>query len=193
MALFNKNGTPYRKLAAKDFARFFAIVVTLDNFGSLGIHPEDVLALSSRVGRPWVIAIDDLEAFTDAFVYFGYGPADFIRFLSERTASKTRYGTDDELAIGALFLRHGTIELFNEDSIVTLKDSADLFDELYLLKHGAAQSLSETNRLYIRELSPLERSRSVANVRRAVRKRVGRNEHCPCGSRNLFKDCWGKP
>ena len=111
--------------------------------------------------------------------------------------------TVDELEIAGFFIKHGGLHWIieaNADRLFLTPDYSDVFDQIYKAQQGGEQVVYEPTEPFLGDMremlaeiieEDLEDHRPEnAQVRK--KRKIGRNEPCPCGSGKKYKRCCGR-
>lgn len=149
------------------------LVLTLNQFGGLAVNTSLILEKDADEPYPWVCNWHDFGNIIEILEYLHKGTQDFIDYLVWRIENHVKVLSSDELDV---------IERYFLDSQLkkSIKDSAALFhpngssliDKIYFEKHGI----------------PYEHP-GIKNTGMRKKKKIGRNDPCPCGSGKKFKKC----
>ncbi|MFY9820881.1 MAG: SEC-C domain-containing protein [Thermoanaerobaculia bacterium] len=171
----------------------YCICVTADSFGVLASNLTLLLEKKDEDSYPWAVSLPDLETALDGFKQLGKTFYDFCRFLSERSTLHGKVFGSDELEFVGTFLRFGGFGQILEHKLDHNRldtNMSDIFDELYMKKHGLGPGPVEGWTLSVRspESDRVIMGEYLAELKSSLAK-LGRNEPCPCGSGKKFKTC----
>ncbi len=146
------------------------IVLTLNQFGSLAVNTSRLLEKDDDHPYPWACNWHDFENIIVILQYLEKKPNDFVDYVVWRMKIHENILPSDELDV---------IEGYFMDSQVKEKSGAiyfppngpSLIDKIYFEKHGI----------------PYEYPAVQSTVRK--KRKIERNETCPCGSGKKFKKC----
>lgn len=150
--------------------KILPIVLTLNQFGGLAVNTSLILEKEDSQPYPWVCNWHDFENIIEILRYLNKEPDDFIDYIIWRIENHPNVLSSDELDV---------IEGYFVDSQVKEENGAiyfppsgpSLIDKIYFEKHGIPYEYpTETSTVY-------------------KKKKIGRNEPCPCGSGKKFKKC----
>jgi hypothetical protein len=147
-------------------------VFTLNQFGGIAINTSMILKPEYNQPYPWVCNLHDLENIGEIIDYLKKRPEDFIDYIQWRIKYHDKLMSSDELDILESFLFDKDIRIVKQDKLLFLPTGPDLIDKIYFEKHGIPFSYSPINSMNI-----------------IKKKKIGRNEPCPCGSGKKFKKC----
>lgn len=140
VTLYDAHGTLAFELIPERVSQCFCVCVTRDDFGSLATDLSLLLEKNAKEPFPWVPNILDLEALADAWEFLGWGAAELVRYLLQRTPLHGRTFSNDELDFAGAFVRHGSLQAFDggENTRMVLDPHySKFFDELYMYTHQA--------------------------------------------------------
>ncbi len=184
------------------------ICVTGETWGIVALDLSLLLEKASENPYPWGVSIDDFEAFLMAMKLRRKTPADFLRFLRQRSQLHSRVFSDDELNIDGYFIENGNLPSptgVPEELLFFTPEHSQVFDEAFFQLHGTP----------IKRNREQEQDRVLTGIRDTLSKigsavgsdccfdrvagsgpsrrthKVGRNEPCPCGSGLKYKRCCG--
>lgn len=197
VTFFEANGNQIAQIDPRDVRDSFVVCVTIESFGVLAIDPTLLLNVPEGARHPWITNLYDLETLLDGFEQKGLDGHGFIAYLRARRDYSGRLLSDDELNIAGRFLHERSLPAPTKGEIAFITDYADLFDDLYLAKHGVHRnSLRDAvpggANLDLRASLTADQPIFVDSARKPISRiarKVGRNEPCPCGSGRKFKRC----
>ncbi len=197
--LYNARGDEVGSLSPDQSKLPVSICVTRDNFGGLATNLALLLEKDAGDSYPWVVNIIDLGSLAEAWSYFGWGPAELRKYLEQRILLHGKVFSDDELDYSGFFMKHGSFESAIEaraDLLQLNPDYSSLFDDLYRHLHlgGPPVALEQTVPVLMDLKRSLVSDQPVfvdAEGRALPRRKIGRNEPCPCGSGKKYKRCCG--
>lgn len=148
-------------------------ILTLNQFGSISINTSPLLNKENSQPYPWVCNLHDLENIIEINKYLKKDSDEFIKYIIWRIENHERIISSDELdVIEGYYLQDG-VSKSNDENIFFWPIGPSLIDKIYFEKHDIPYSLpSLDNKTYKRS-----------------KKKVGRNELCPCGSGKKYKKC----
>lgn len=163
----NKN----KKFIIKDISRkkILPIVLTLNQFGGLAVNTGLILEKEDSQPYPWVCNWHDFENIIEILNYLEKKPEDFIDYICWRIEKHTHILSSDELDVIEQYFMNPSIKKENGE-IFFAPNGPNLIDKIYFEKHHIPY-----------EYPPLK---LVNN-----KKKIGRNEPCPCNSGKKFKKC----
>jgi hypothetical protein len=175
------------------------VCVTRDNFGALATNLALLLEKDAGDSYPWVVNIIDLGNLAEAWSYFGWGPAELRKYLEQRIELHGKVFSDDELDYAGHFVRHGSFDSaikVRADLLQLNPEYSSLFDDLYRHLHlgGPPVTLEQTEPVLMDLKRSLVSDQPVfvdCEGRALPRRKIGRNESCPCGSGEKYKRCCG--
>lgn len=164
----NKN----KKFTIQDVAtkRILPIVLTLNQFGGLAVNTSLILEKEESQPYPWVCNWQDLENIIEILKYLNKEPEDFIDYIIWRIESHPNVLSSDELDVIEGYFMNSQARKQN-GAIFFPANGPSLIDKIYFEKHAI----------------PYEYPVATTVVRK--KKKIGRNEPCPCGSGKKFKKC----
>lgn len=139
-------------------------VICNDNTDSLILEKEE------SQPYPWVCNWHDLENIIEILKYLNKEPEDFIDYIIWRIESHPNVLSSDELNVIEGYFMNSQARKQN-GAIFFPANSPSLIDKIYFEKHAI----------------PYEYPVATTVVRK--KKKIGRNELCPCGSGKKFKKC----
>lgn len=147
------------------------LVLTLNQFGGLAVNTSLILEKGADEPYPWVCNWHDFENIIEILEYLHKGAQDFIDYLVWRIENHVNVLSSDELdVIEGYFLDSRLKECIKSSAAFFPPNGPSLIDKIYFEKHGI----------------PYE----YPSIRDAgIKKKVGRNDPCPCGSGKKFKKC----
>ncbi|WP_235946372.1 YecA family protein [Saccharibacillus alkalitolerans] len=149
------------------------IVLTLNQFGSLAINTSLLLDKEINEPFPWVCNLHDLENIVRIHKYLNKNINDFISYITWRIQKHEVINSSDELDIVEQFYLSPEIENVEGHDLLFWPTGPSLIDKIYFESKGIPYSY------------PLQASMPK-------KKKIGRNEPCPCNSGKKFKKCCGK-
>jgi hypothetical protein len=132
--LYDLKGNHVETLSASDIDTESIIIVTLDNFGPLGVDPSMLLRRHSDEPWPLVMHLHNLESLVMAWIHKGWSWIDLARYVSERQLIAGRMRGLEELDVAGLFVAEGSLRRFIEadaDLIQLGPDAADPFQRIH--------------------------------------------------------------
>jgi hypothetical protein len=194
IVLYGANRLPVLRISPKDVDESFAIVVTADDFGLLAVDLSILLEKHADCPYPWVVNLFDFETLIDAFHAREWSVAEFKRFLAERALLHGRVFEADELAVAGAFVTYGSFRHFKlKPNEKYMFKGADVFDDLYLAKHGGPSVTFDQAKKPVTTDFRTEVEKAMRHRTARHRRKVGRNERCLCGSTLKYKKCCGRP
>lgn len=148
-----------------------SLVLTLNQFGGLAVNTSLILEKDLDEPYPWVCNWHDFENIIEILEYLHKGAQDFIDYLVWRIKNHVNVLSSDELdVIEGYFLDSQLKESIKSSAAFFPPTGPSLIDKIYFEKHGI----------------PYEYP-GIGNT--GIRKKIGRNAPCPCGSGKKFKKC----
>ncbi len=149
------------------------LVLTLNQFGGLAVNTSLILEKDVDEPYPWVCNWHDFENILEVLEYLHKGAQDFIDYLVWRVKNHANVLSSDELdVIEGYFLDPQLKESIKSTAAFFPPNGPSLIDKLYFEKHGI----------------PYEYP-GIGNTGIRKKKKIGRNDPCPCGSGKKFKKC----
>jgi hypothetical protein len=206
--LYDQRGDLLREVASADLDAVYCVCVTANSHGPVAVDLNMLLEKDDTDQYPWAVNVNDLDSAVRAFERKGWGPSKFREFLEQRHRLQGKAFTDDELEIVGAFVLYGTLDPWisrPEEMISFLPGFSRIFDAIYNEQHGGPAPELEAKgpprfddlRILMNTLPEEPGSGiditaidEIEPFRGAVRRRrVGRNDPCPCGSGQKFKRC----
>jgi hypothetical protein len=206
--LYNQRGELLREVANTDIDAVYCVCVTASSYGAVAVDLSMLLEKDQADEYPWAVNVNDLESTICAFKRKEWGPDKFREFLEQRQKLQGKAFTDDELEIVGAFVLYGTLDPWIACPIEMISFQpgfSRIFDAIYKEQHGGPPPILEATapprfddmRSVMAALA--HESRNGIDIRaegnlgpfrgHISRRRVGRNEPCPCGSGKKFKHC----
>lgn len=167
----NKNNKFYLENISQKI--ILPLILTLNQFGGLAVNTSLILEKDADEPYPWVCNWHDFENIIEILEYLHKGPQDFIDYVVWRIDNHANVLSSDELdVIEGYFLDSQLREKIKSSAAFFPPNGPSLIDKIYFEKHGI----------------PYEYP-GIKNADVRKKKKIGRNEPCPCGSRKKFKRC----
>ena len=148
------------------------IVLTLNQFGGLAVNTSLILNKDANEPYPWVCNWHDFENIIEILKYLHKGAKDFIDYLVWRIHNHVNIMSSDELDVIEGYFLNGQIKRKIRNSAVFFPPNGpSLIDKIYFEKHGIPYDYPNIKGVSKRK------------------KKLGRNDPCPCGSGKKFKKC----
>ena len=148
------------------------LVLTLNQFGGLAVNTSLILEKDVDEPYPWVCNWHDFENIIEILKYLHKGAQDFIDYLVWRIENHANVLSSDELdVIEGYFLDSQLKEHIKDSAAFFPPNGPSLIDKIYFEKHGIPYEYPGIKSTDIKK------------------KKVGRNDPCPCGSGKKFKKC----
>lgn len=163
--LYKKGGDIALKINRRDFDKIEKIVLTHENEGILATKLSLLLQLDHGDVFPICLNINDLKQLSQYKQHIQLTGEKFITYLSQRKLLHHKIANDDELDIFGFFLNKGSLE-----EIINSKC------DIYYIEPGFSKIFDEA---YRNKQFPIK----------TLKKKIGRNEQCPCGSGIKHKKC----
>lgn len=149
------------------------LVLTLNQFGGLAVNTSLILEKDLDEPYPWVCNWHDFENIIEILEYLHKGAQDFIDYLVWRIKNHVNVLSSDELdVIEGYFLDSHLKESIKNSAAFFPPTGSSLIDKLYFEKHGIPYEYPGIGYTGVRK-----------------KKKIGRNDPCPCGSGKKFKKC----
>jgi len=207
--LYDRDGNISTTIKGKSVKNAYCICVTADNFGPIATDLSPLLEKQPDDPFPWAVNIFDLEAFLNALHKKNWGVDQLGEFLEQRSLLHGKAFTGDELEIAGPFVLEGSLNGLlsqNESRIFLSPDLAQVFDDIYIEDQGGPKAqLTRPSGLHFSQLGPVPSNFSRRDAENHVskialgqaldailpqsRKKIGRNDPCPCGSGRKYKHC----
>lgn len=147
------------------------VVLTLGQFGTIGINVSKLIDKNEEDPYPWVCSIYDLENIIKINKILKVPLEKIVEYLEVRSQKHENIYGADELDIYTYFL-YNNLNFGENFTIVMPNLEGDLIDQIY----------------YHEKEQPYEYNK--INVLSKIK--IGRNEPCFCGSGKKYKKCHGK-
>lgn len=149
------------------------LVLTLNQFGGLAVNTSLILEKDTDEPYPWVCNLHDFENIIEILEYLHKESQDFIDYIVWRIDNHANVLSSDELdVIEEYFLDAQLREKIKRSVAFFPPNGPSLIDKIYFEKHGIPYEYPGTRNTDVRK-----------------KKKIGRNEPCPCGSGKKFKRC----
>ena len=150
--------------------KILPIVLTLNQFGGLAVNTSLILEKEDDQPYPWVCNWHDLENIIEILQYLNKKPNDFMDYIVWRIENHPNVLSSDELDVIEGYFVHSYVKE-KKGAIYFPPNGPSLIDKIYFEKHGI----------------PYEYPLGISPVHK--KKKIGRNEPCPCNSGKKFKKC----
>jgi hypothetical protein len=198
--LYDARGREVGRLLPDHSKLIVGVCVTRDNFGPLATNLALLLEKGADESYPWVTNIIDLANFAQAWSYLGWGSKELRRYLEQRITLHGKVFSEDELDYAGYFIRHGGFEhaaRAQADLLQLNPGYSGIFDDIYRHLHlgGPPVVIEQTEPVVTDLRRSMVSSESVFVEpvgQHMPRKKIGRNEPCPCGSAKKYKRCCGR-
>ena len=147
-------------------------VFTLNQFGGIAINTSMLLQREKNQPYPWVCNLHDLENIVWIIEYLKKVPEEFMDYLQWRIEYHEKIMSSDELDIFEGYLFDFKVRKVKQENLFFWPTGPSLIDKIYFESHGIPYSFP-----------PLDM------VRTERKKKIGRNDPCPCGSGKKYKKC----
>lgn len=130
----DKNGNLIEEIDTTQYEESdFSIIVNINSFGQIQNDLSTLLELGEDGIYPWVIKLDDLEAFFLTMIAKKKRPQDFINYLLLKEELHGKLICSDELEVCGGYLTGVITEkkIEKADRVVTTPDLPGIFDEQY--------------------------------------------------------------
>ena len=200
---FNNEKEIVVTLNRKSIDKIYCICVTRDDFGVLSVDLSLLLEKDPDGPYPWAVNILDLESLIDAWEYFGWGPEKICDYVHDRSKLHGKVCTVDELEIAGFFIKHGGLHRIieaNADRLFLTPDYSDVFDQIYKAQQGGEQVVYNPTEPFLDDMREMLaeiikedlEDHQPENAQTPKKRKIGRNEPCPCGSGKKYKHCCGR-
>lgn len=150
--------------------KILPIVFTLNQFGGLAVNTSLILEKEDSQPYPWVCNWHDFGNIFEILRYTNKKPDDFIDYIIWRIENHPNILSSDELDVIEGYFMNSQVKEEN-GAILFPPNGPSLIDKIYFEKHGI----------------PYEYPKATSTVHK--KKKIGRNEPCPCNSGKKFKKC----
>lgn len=150
--------------------KILPIVLTLNQFGGLAVNTSLILEKEDEQPYPWVCNWHDLENIIEILQYLNKKPNDFMDYIVWRIENHPNVLSSDELDVIEGYFMHSYVKE-KKGAIYFPPNGPSLIDKIYFEKHGI----------------PYEYPLGISPVHK--KKKIGRNDPCPCNSGKKFKKC----
>ena len=153
--------------------KILPLVLTLNQFGSLAVNTSLLLKKEESQPYPWVCNWHDFDDIIEILRYLDKTPEDFVNYLVWRIDNHANVLSSDELdVIEGYFLDPKLRNRIESGPVFFPPNGPSLIDKIYFEKHGIGYEYPTMNHTTITK-----------------KRKIGRNELCPCGSGKKFKKC----
>lgn len=173
-----------KKIIFKDYKgkKIIPIILTLGQFGMIGINATKLLKeVEKGKINTWICNLADLENIIKINNHYKIQYDKVLRYIEFRSKNYERILAGDELDIYTAYINNGELKEAPEDvQLAFLSDfEGDIIDMIYFTEKGYSKDFYKNKSTYYNE--PIMKKR-----------KIGRNELCPCGSGKKYKKCCGK-
>ncbi|KNZ41443.1 MULTISPECIES: YecA family protein [Acetobacterium] len=159
-----------------DEKRILPIVLTLNQFGSHAVNTTLLLEKNEEQPYPWVCNWHDFENIIEILRYLNKSAQDFIDYLIWRIENHPSVLSSDELdIIEGYFLDSQLKDSIKKSAIFFPPNGPSIIDKIYFEKQGIPYGAYEHQVI------------KPNTIRK--KKKIGRNDPCPCDSGKKFKRC----
>ncbi len=151
--------------------KILPLVLTLNQFGDIAVNTSDLLNKEDDQPFPWVCNWHDLDNIYEVLTYLKKGPNDFLNYIVWRIENHSRVKASDELDVFEAYFMDNSISRDKKAILYFAPNGSNIVDKVYFEKHGIPYDL------------PI----NIGNT--LQRKKIGRNDPCPCGSGKKYKKC----
>ena len=134
--------------------------------------------------------------------YRDWGPAQLCDYVRDRAGLHGRVVTSDELEVAGIFVANGSLKPLVDapgDLVILGPNESRVFEDIWNYRQGGSEvdfrpyqtPDFKDRRQELRKT--VEHWQSVGLLEERPRRKVGRNELCPCGSGRKYKRCCGSP
>lgn len=148
-------------------------ILTLNQFGSISVNTSPLLNREKSQPYPWVCNLHDLENIIEINRYLKKRPVEFIKYIIWRIENHERIISSDELDVIEGYYLYGDVSKTSNENIFFWPIGPSLIDKIYFEKHGIPYNLPSLDK----------------KIHKKSKKKIGRNELCPCGSGKKYKKC----
>ena len=153
--------------------KILPLVLTLNQFGGLAVNTSFLLKKEENQPYPWVCNWHDFDDIIEILQYLDKTPEDFVNYLAWRIDNHANILSSDELdVVEGYFLDQELKNRIKSGPVFFPPNGSSLIDKIYFEKHGIGYEY------------PMVDHKTITKKRK-----IGRNELCPCGSGKKFKKC----
>lgn len=153
--------------------KILPLVLTLNQFGGLAVNTSFLLKKEEGQPYPWVCNWHDFDNIIEILQYLNKTPEDFVNYLAWRIDNHVNVLSSDELdVIEGYFLDPELKNRIKSSPAFFPPNGPKLIDKIYFESHGIEYEYPAMN-----------------HTTMIKKKKIGRNELCPCGSGKKFKKC----
>lgn len=128
------------ELDPRIFKRYFAIAVSLEEYGSLLTDWSTLKIVDTSFGSPWGVDLHAFEQFAWGIERRGWDGRDLLVYLQDRLLCHGGMITGDELDYAGYWLTQGDLIPFSHPGMSFQgRNWAQIFDELWLERRGLAR------------------------------------------------------
>lgn len=179
--LYDKRG---KKIIFENYKgkKIIPIILTLGQFGIIGINATELFKEVEK-GRinTWVCNLADLENIIKINNHFKIQYDKVLRYIEFRSQNYERIIAGDELDIYTSYITYEELKNIPKEGALSFfsNPEGDIIDMIYFTEKGYSENFYKNKSTYYSE--PIVKKR-----------KIGRNEPCPCGSGKKYKKCCGK-
>lgn len=158
--------------------KIIPIVLTLGQFGMLGINGTQFLKKDIEKIKTWVCNLHDLENIIRINNYYNIDLEKTLEYIEFRSENYEFILSSDEMDIYSWYINTDIKNIpYGQDLIIAPNPEGDLIDQIYYSEKGYPPNFSKNN---------------IFKPEQRIVKKIGRNDLCPCGSNKKYKKCCGK-
>lgn len=179
--LYDERG---KKIVFEDYKgkKIIPIILTLGQFGMIGINASKLLReVENGKINTWVCNLADLENIIKINDRCKIQYDKVLRYIEFRSKNYERILAGDELDIYTTYINNEELKEAPEEGQLLFFPNfeGDIIDMIYFTEKGYSKDFYKNKSTYYNE--PITKKR-----------KIGRNELCPCGSGKKYKKCCGK-
>lgn len=158
--------------------KIIPVVLTLGQFGMIGINGTTLLKKDNEQIKLWVCNLFDLENIIKINKYYNIKEDKIFSYIEFRSENYERILAGDELDIYSSYITKDLSNIPPKQILCFLPNpEGDLIDKIYFEEKGCSEDFYKINILK----EPIKK-----------KTKIGRNSPCPCGSGKKYKKCCGK-
>lgn len=158
--------------------KIIPIILTLGQFGMIGINVSPLLEKEISDPYPWVCNLHDLENIIVINKEKKIGINKILKYIEFRSKEHEKICSGDELDIYESFIELDEFPETDDDKYFFMpSQSGELIDKIYFQKKGLPIIENKEERILFSRYLP---SKSI---------KIKRNDPCPCGSGRKYKKC----
>ena len=117
--------------------RVIPVVITLEQFGQIGINTSFLIKPENNQPYPWVCCIDDLENILVVNDYLKITPEKFVDYIRFRLKWHSNIMASDELELLERYYAGKLKGLRKDTNLILWPSGTSLIDKIYFENHGA--------------------------------------------------------